>query len=268
MLNKQQTKVGLFVISGLALIAIAIIVLGGNESYLTKNHPFHSYFTKSDGLIPGAKVVVSGVPAGTVKNIEYDLKRNQVKVDFSVNDKFIPLIKKGTQVEILTQGVLGDKYLNIIPQTSIETESLPPLADNSEVLVSTTKGLSDVLLKTDGLMENVGQLTKSLSVVLKDFEKGNRSDTFFKNMTLASENLNQAVSGLQLKPLAQDLRAILDKVNKGQGTLGALINDPSLYEEAKALVGTTNRSRIIRNLIRKAVSEDQENNPDKNTDKK
>lgn len=70
MLNKQQTKVGLFVISGLALIAIAIIVLGGNESYLTKNHPFHSYFTKSDGLIPGAKVVVSGVPAGTVKNIE------------------------------------------------------------------------------------------------------------------------------------------------------------------------------------------------------
>jgi phospholipid/cholesterol/gamma-HCH transport system substrate-binding protein len=87
-------------------------------------------------------------------------------------------------------------------------------------------------------------------------------------MTLASENLNQAVSGLQLKPLAQDLRAILDKVNKGQGTLGALINDPSLYEEAKALVGTTNRSRIIRNLIRKAVSEDQENNPDKNTDKK
>ena len=48
---------------------------------------------------------------------------------------------------------------------------------------------------------------------------------------------------------------ILEKVNNGTGTLGALVNDPGLYEDARALVGGANRNRIVRNLVRKTAKD-------------
>ncbi len=38
------------------------------------------------------------------------------------------------------------------------------------------------------------------------------------------------------------LEAVLKKVDKGEGTLGALINDPTLYEDMKLLLGGAKRS--------------------------
>ncbi len=45
------------------------------------------------------------------------------------------------------------------------------------------------------------------------------------------------------------LNSILEKVDRGDGTLGLLLNDPTLYEEVKQLVGGANRSTIVRSLI-------------------
>jgi len=46
------------------------------------------------------------------------------------------------------------------------------------------------------------------------------------------------------------LNSILGKVDRGEGTLGLLLNDPTLYEEVKILVGGANRSTLVRNLVR------------------
>jgi phospholipid/cholesterol/gamma-HCH transport system substrate-binding protein len=46
------------------------------------------------------------------------------------------------------------------------------------------------------------------------------------------------------------LNSILGKVDRGEGTLGLLLNDPTLYEEIKILVGGANRSTLVRNLVR------------------
>jgi phospholipid/cholesterol/gamma-HCH transport system substrate-binding protein len=54
---------------------------------------------------------------------------------------------------------------------------------------------------------------------------------------------------------SKSLVEILDKVNNGAGTLGALVNDPGLYEDARALVGGANRNRIIRNLVRETAKD-------------
>lgn len=45
------------------------------------------------------------------------------------------------------------------------------------------------------------------------------------------------------------LNSILAKVDAGQGTLGLMVNDPTLYEDLKVLVGGANRSRLVRTMI-------------------
>jgi phospholipid/cholesterol/gamma-HCH transport system substrate-binding protein len=52
------------------------------------------------------------------------------------------------------------------------------------------------------------------------------------------------------------LNSILVKVDQGEGTLGLLVNDPTLYEDLKVLVGGAQRSLLIRSLL-KLAGDDQ-----------
>jgi phospholipid/cholesterol/gamma-HCH transport system substrate-binding protein len=52
------------------------------------------------------------------------------------------------------------------------------------------------------------------------------------------------------------LNSILAKIDRGEGTLGLILNDPTLYEELKILVGGANRSGVIRTMIRLMSDDD------------
>lgn len=52
-----------------------------------------------------------------------------------------------------------------------------------------------------------------------------------------------------LEHTSRNLRSVSDRVAQGEGTLGALIDDPTLYEDLSSLLRGANRSRILRNLI-------------------
>ena len=51
------------------------------------------------------------------------------------------------------------------------------------------------------------------------------------------------------------LNSILAKVDRGEGTLGLLLNDPTLYEDLKRLIGGAERSALVRSLIRMSSDE-------------
>ncbi len=53
---------------------------------------------------------------------------------------------------------------------------------------------------------------------------------------------------------ASDLKAITSKVQKGEGSLGAVINDPTVYEDLKEILGNVKRNRILRELVRLSIS--------------
>jgi phospholipid/cholesterol/gamma-HCH transport system substrate-binding protein len=53
---------------------------------------------------------------------------------------------------------------------------------------------------------------------------------------------------------AADLKSITAKVNSGEGTVGALVNDPTVYEDLRTILGNVKRNRILRALVRIAVS--------------
>jgi phospholipid/cholesterol/gamma-HCH transport system substrate-binding protein len=55
------------------------------------------------------------------------------------------------------------------------------------------------------------------------------------------------------------LNNILAKVDAGQGSLGLMVNDPTLYEDLKILVGGANRSRLVRTLVELSNEEEQGN---------
>lgn len=60
--------------------------------------------------------------------------------------------------------------------------------------------------------------------------------------------------GRELTAMARDLRAIVARIEQGEGSLGALINDPTVYEDLKTILGNVKRNRILRALVRYSIS--------------
>jgi phospholipid/cholesterol/gamma-HCH transport system substrate-binding protein len=58
-----------------------------------------------------------------------------------------------------------------------------------------------------------------------------------------------------LRALTGDLQAVVARLRQGEGTLGALLEDPTVYEDLSALLRGANRSLILRSLIRSTRDE-------------
>ncbi len=258
-----EIQVGLFVSAGVILSMLAILLLSDGQSFFSSKLKYHAHFGRVDGLITGAKVILGGVPIGTVETIHFDPSQRNIKVEFSVDRASLDWIRKDSVVEIATQGVLGDKYL------SVETGSTdqPPIPPNSEIPNRPAKDLSQFLNKGDQLMLSLNSIAITLDRILKNFDGEQRSENFFKNMTATSKNLaqlsekvNRELDQIPLKKAAANLNQIFQKINEGTGTVGALINDPSLYDDLKSLLGGANRNRIIRNLVRQSMKDSLKKN--------
>ncbi len=64
-----------------------------------------------------------------------------------------------------------------------------------------------------------------------------------------------------LTQASADLRAVTADLRAGRGTLGALLQDPSVYEDVKRLVGDLRRNEILRALVRYAIAHDERQAP-------
>lgn len=255
---EMEIKVGLFVSIGLGLIMLAIILLGGSQSYFATHKTYFVHVSDGGGVIKGAKVVLNGIPVGMVKNILFDRKSQDIRIDLNIEEEYAEWIREDATAEISTQGVLGDKYI------AVQGGSLEKgiLRENSVLKVETSGGIKQIFTKSESLVESLGSVANGLDKMLKAFEREKRQDIFFQglattasNLGKATKQLNDELKDIKLKESLESLNSILGKIDKGKGSLGALINDPALYDDVKSLVGGANRNRVMRNLVRKTIKD-------------
>lgn len=106
------------------------------------------------------------------------------------------------------------------------------------------KGLAHAILydpKGEEVVSNLAGTMKSVHGILEG----------------AEEESKGKMGGLiiNLRHASADLREILDSINRGEGTLGKLVTDPTLYDEVTALFGRANRNRLLRAVVRSTVKE-------------
>lgn len=58
----------------------------------------------------------------------------------------------------------------------------------------------------------------------------------------------------ELTRASKEMREIVSRINEGEGSLGALINDPTVYEDLKQVLGNVKRNWILRTLVRTSIS--------------
>jgi phospholipid/cholesterol/gamma-HCH transport system substrate-binding protein len=112
------------------------------------------------------------------------------------------------------------------------------------------------------------------SLIYDDYEGGG-VESVERSLATLEDILNEVATGegllhsLVYEPLTEQdvvaealeagsrLNSILAKVDRGEGTFGLLLNDPTLYEDVKRLVGGAQRSRVVRTLIRMSADDEE-----------
>ena len=64
-----------------------------------------------------------------------------------------------------------------------------------------------------------------------------------------------------MNKMSDDLREIVANVKAGRGTIGALLVDPTVYEDVKSLVGNVERNQVLRALVRYSIKQNEEKAP-------
>ncbi len=233
-----QIRVGLFVFLAVFLAMIVIFLLGNEKQLFKRQYTVVASFENISGLRVGAQVQLAGVGVGMVERIAFSPEPGEKKVEvrLSLNKEYQERIRRDSVAAVVTQGLLGDKIISI----SIGTPDQEILKDGDLIQAEERPSLFAVAEKGGEIMKNIDSAAKTLTRVLQEVEKRPIVD-----------DVTQMASDLRVA--AKELRLILEKVRKGEGTIGALLTDPSLYHDLRQLFQKVERNKILTHIIRSRV---------------
>ena len=221
--NFQQTaRVGLFFLLGLALTWVTFETLRGGKVFKDQGYNLIAGFESLKELKEGDEVRMAGVKIGEVEKTRLAGRRAEAVLRISHKVR----IKSDATASIIMAGLIGTNYIGI----DLGTDAAPELPDGAEIKTTTTPDLNSV-------MSQIGDLGKKLEGALGDLTGSLKGDGGGLAGVIQKVDLLVTENRESISKTTANLQSITDKVNKGEGTLGKLINDPSLHNEVIATLG-------------------------------
>lgn len=258
-----EVKAGIFVFFGLLLSMATILLMGGADSLFQKNFHLNVLMPDANGIAKGTVVRSGGLKIGRVDSITFSENYETVKVTMLLQEDYRKRLHMDSLVRVQTQGVLGDKFFDITPGSSEK----PTLSDGATIEVEASKDLSSMLAEGEGAMQLLKENLVNLRSITSEISAHNHLQHIMKDMADTTSNLKAVSEQLKTGPAVTELnqtmkniRVVSERVKNGEGTIGALFTDASLYEDLKHLIGGANRNNVLKFFVRQAVksSDDQE----------
>jgi len=258
----QETKVGIFLISAIAAMLGAIIFLGDVQVFARRP----SYFVDFDdveALPPKAAVKISGVEVGKVKKVS--LNENRARVTIGVDAEIF--IYKNATASVGSTGIIGTRYINLDPGTpdnarlkagdileGVKGGSINGAMDRIATLFDHDKKYGDAIDNLKATMFNIRRVSESLNVALGNHDR--ELEEIVYNVRDLTNNLKAFTGDLadisgekkqdlkvvidNLKNITTKLDVVMTKISKGEGTIGALVNDEETAKNVKSAVASIN----------------------------
>ena len=113
-------------------------------------------------------------------------------------------------------------------------------------------GIAHALVYDGDMSKNASGTLDELHQDLRAVREGNG----LAHALLYGDDPSQHVMS-NLNAMSDDLRAIVGNLKQGKGTLGALLVDPTVYEDIKSAVGNVERNEVLRALVRYSIKADE-----------
>jgi phospholipid/cholesterol/gamma-HCH transport system substrate-binding protein len=220
----NNIKLGAFVLAGLLFLVFLLYMIGRNEHLFGNTFLLKAKFEHAQGLVVGNNVRFSGIEVGTVKKIHF-LNDTVIEVTMMIEEKMLGIIKKNAVASIGTEGLVGNKIVNIVPG-----DQPGPLAEENDIL------MSKKAVNTDEMMHILNKTNNDISAIAAELkstvQKINNSNALWNllNDDALPKDIREAAANIKLATnragnTIEDIHSIVTNVKNGKGSAGAILTD-------------------------------------------
>lgn len=224
--NKKiaNTKLGAVVLAGIIFLVFSLYMIGKNQNIFGSSILVIAEVTEVNGLLPGNNVRFKGMDVGTVRDIDM-WNDSTIHIRMLIHKSMVPYIQKNALTTINSDGLMGNKIIQIHPQEG-ESSSI----ESGDILYSLPQMDTEALM---GKLENSGEyLEKTLSNLAEITEKLNQSDAFWELLSdpALSSDIKSSVSelrnaGASAAQLAKEGRDMIRTLKEGDGMVKKIFTD-------------------------------------------
>jgi phospholipid/cholesterol/gamma-HCH transport system substrate-binding protein len=201
----RAARLGAFIVTTLAILVAGVFVIGNKQYLFSSTYKVRAQFDNVVGLDAGADVRVGGVHSGTVRSILLPHRPGEkVTIVMDLTRSTHEIIKQDSVATIETEGLLGNQFMAI----SFGSAGSADVRDGDLIASETPLQMSDMLNKANGMLDNGQQ---------------------------AIQNITRAAASLD---------SISGKIDHGQGTVGALVNDKQLYSNLEQTTSAMHETMV------------------------
>lgn len=223
--------VGILVLIGIVILFYMSFKIGRFGTFGQQGDEIVVTLNNANGLDVRSPVQIAGIEVGRIKTIKLDGYKANVTL----------LIKKGIKIPadskaaVRTQGTLGDKYVEIIPGTA-QTYLVPGDRIND---VTIAADLDEIFSQVSVIAKDFGETVSGFKGIIGEQEKDNLKKSL-ENIQVVSGDFKTLVASNKdnIGRIVNNLEAVSKDIESGKGTIGKLVKDETLYNDAKDVVAS------------------------------
>jgi len=260
----RKLRVGLFVLIGLAAFLSMIYALGARARLFEPRFTVSAEFTEVGGLVEGATVRLAGVQIGRVSAVRLPSQPGgKVRVDMTIARQFGDRVRKDSVARIETQGLLGDRIIEI----SVGTAAAPPVRPNDLIASTDPFDIGRVMSESAQVVKSIGTLADSLRETARTLNQSRLIEEASATVQSARRITDQVgrivgevergkgwahvlvyeepVALRRVNELVTSTQSLLDRVQRGEGAAGVLTSEQSTASAKRLVAAMDKLSRVV-----------------------
>ena len=277
----REVWVGLFVVFGV-LATIVVLAVMTDAALFRGRYIINTKVPNASGIRKGDPVLMRGVNIGRI--LSFTIQQQEVQMRLEIEGEYP--VPRDSRIELKASGLLGGMVADIVPGSSPQSatwgDTLPggtgvglfdkmdALAGEADKVAKRVQGLlsDDMVKDMQGSAAGARQSLDSLQAILK--EQRSELRALSASLKRSSEGLEKVTTGPELERTtkrieelvgkldgtattfdrtAKSLDSILGRMDRGEGTLGKLSTDETLYKNAAEATENLNKATVELNKL-------------------
>lgn len=224
---KLEAKVGAFTLLGVGLLIGIMVMLSGVRLGGSQGYGLSIGFPQAVGLTSGNDVCYAGVAIGKVESVE----PSGAGVIATVHIERDVKIPRQSTIVVTSNGVMGGKFINIVPDKEADFEDCYGAGDFVYGLQEAT--MDDMMVNINGAVLKVQTLLDSMNQVLGDKETQQALKEVSLNMRNITANIDMLTATLanmaevnqgDVRQMAQNLNHMTGSLMRAADSLEVLVS--------------------------------------------
>ena len=215
-MRSHNVSIGIFIVSGLALFTLVLFTIGNEHKAFSPHVDLYTEFANISGLTKGTDVQVAGFDAGEIADIQVPKSPSgRFRLDLRIDQRLNPLVRTDSLVTVDSEGIVGDKFVQIHGGSANAPEAAPSATLPSKEPLS----LADLIESSSDLINGANRTMKGVQGKL---------DGTLDAATKTINNANDLIVGLE----------------QGKGTIGMLLRDEATATEIQQAVANGQQATV------------------------